>query len=742
MCTQLLKALRMGQDWGHGDRFKSAYSASFHQAPSLNGLVKDHKETLKLRPVCRAQASQSPNGPLADLVCELLSPFIEAADSEERSEVISTEELCNEVEEVNKEIMRTGERRGPYQLAGSTVVGSCDVSAFYPSIDVEVAAEEVKQEIIESKVDIEGLDIGEVALYLACSMTQEEIDQEGLTNVVHKRRHNRGARPGLTCKAITGGAEVRAKDDSWLPPGRMPGCRQKRRMVGCMAKAACLLVMKNHFFSFNNVIMKQRQGGAIGNSLTERLGRLLMKRFFKRFKVKMKKLQIETMLAKNYVDDVTDVLVALDPGVRFDKDANKMVKVEELVEADQLVPEDARTMEELRKISNTVFECLQFTTDCPSSHQAAMVPVLDLQMFVEDGIVKYHFYEKPCASKLVIPESSAHSKKMKMSVLVEEGVRRMRNCSRRLGDSDWRVRTKILEGWSMKLRRSGYPATTRHQVVKAAVERWEGMCKVEDEGGRPVHRAREWQKAARRLDKEMKVVRWHQGREGQVSAPLIIDPTSGEMTKKMKEACTKFEEETGIRVAVRERAGRKVKSDCKAEPLRALHCGRADCFCCSTGNPGGCERNSVGYRMSCDTCLLAGVLALYDGETGRNAYARGGEHQGDLRHEREESPLWKHCQLVHGGEAQPFSMKVLRSFQSCLERQVNEAVRISNTEAEHILNSRSEFHQAPIIRQVVVHGLEAEQGEEEAGGRGAGWGADRGARGAGRGRGRRAQGTG
>ena len=138
--------------------------------------------------MCRAQASQSPNGPLADLVCELLTPFIEAADSEESSELISTEELCHGVEEVNKEIQEGGGRRGPYQLAGVLIVGSSDVSSFYPEIDIELAAEEVKQEIIESEEEIEGLDIEEVALFLACAMSQEEIDQEGLTNVVHKKK--------------------------------------------------------------------------------------------------------------------------------------------------------------------------------------------------------------------------------------------------------------------------------------------------------------------------------------------------------------------------------------------------------------------------------------------------------------------------------------------------------------------------------------------------------------------------
>ena len=41
---------------------------------------------------------------------------------------------------------------------------------------------------------------------------------------------------------------------------------------------------------------------------------------------------------------------------------------------------------------------------------------------------------------------------MKMAVLVEEGLRRMRNCSRRL---EWSVRKTIMEEWARKLRRSG-----------------------------------------------------------------------------------------------------------------------------------------------------------------------------------------------------------------------------------------------------------------------------------------------
>ena len=79
-------------------------------------------------------------------------------------------------------------------------------------------------------------------------------------------------------------------------------------------------------------------------------------------------------------------------------------------------------------------------------------------------------------------------------------------------------------------------------------------------------------------------------------------------------------------------------------------------------------------------------------------------------------------------------MEALRSFSRCLARQINEAVRITSSSATIIMNSKSEFHQAPIVRVMVSSGLELEQGEE-APQRGRG-------RGAGRGRGRAGSGVG
>ena len=134
-------------------------------------------------------------------------------------------------------------------------------------------------------------------------------------------------------------------------------------------------------------------------------------------------------------------------------------------------------------------------------------------------------------------------------------------------------------------------------------------------------------------------------------------------------------------------------------------------FLCSSGGGGNCEKNSSGYRVTCLTCQRAGIESSYEGETGRNGYTRGLEHLAALRLEDEENAMWKHCLIEHDGSVAEFEMKMLRSFKSCLERQMNEAVRIMITSADIVLNSKSEFRQAPIIRVVPTNGLQEEQEE-------------------------------
>ena len=108
-----------------------------------------------------------------------------------------------------------------------------------------------------------------------------------------------------------------------------------------------------------------------------------------------------------------------------------------------------------------------------------------------------------------------------------------------------------------------------------------------------------------------------------------------------------------------------------------------------------------GVLITCET--------LYEGETGRNAFTQGIEHQQGLRQKSGNRALWKQCVLEHSSQEADFSMQVIQSHTSCLGRQAHETVRITRTKTEIILNSKLEFHQAPLVRVVATNGLQVEQ---------------------------------
>ena len=99
------------------------------------------------------------------------------------------------------------------------------------------------------------------------------------------------------------------------------------------------------------------------------------------------------------------------------------------------------------------------------------------------------------------------------------------------------------------------------------------------------------------------------------------------------------------------------------------------------------------------------------------------KHIQGLRTRSFKSPLWKHCILEHGGEEASFIMEVVSSHSTCLDRQVHEMVRIGGSQAEVILNSKSEFQQAPLVRLVATTGILEEQSysQETGGGSGRSW---------------------
>ena len=181
----------------------------------------------------------------------------------------------------------------------STVLASMDVVALYPSIDQKEAARIVRRTFEDSSLQVDNVDYRKASLYLALTVPQEEIESEGLTNLVPKRKVNRGRKPSIRTSIMSGplpredrrdkGLDVEwdreeelevgsrqdpeppktAKDPAknWTFPGEVPP-ESRRKLLGKVIEVAIRTTFSNHVYLYNNKLYKQTRGGSIGLRLT------------------------------------------------------------------------------------------------------------------------------------------------------------------------------------------------------------------------------------------------------------------------------------------------------------------------------------------------------------------------------------------------------------------------------------------------------------------------------------------
>ena len=82
--------------------------------------------------------------------------------------------------------------------------------------------------------------------------------------------------------------------------------------------------MSNHFYKIGDEIKKQTDGGAIGVDLTNEVACLYMLRWDRKFRRKLRRLGIEVILYRRYVDDITVILNRITRGWRYDDKSDKL----------------------------------------------------------------------------------------------------------------------------------------------------------------------------------------------------------------------------------------------------------------------------------------------------------------------------------------------------------------------------------------------------------------------------------
>ena len=107
------------------------------------------------------------------------------------------------------------------------------------------------------------------------------------------------------------------------------------------------------------------------------------------------------------------------------------------------------------------------------------------------------------------------------------------------------------------------------------------------------------------------------------------------------------------------------------------------------------------YEVHCVDCRQVGTTAVYHGESSRTLADRSLEHEASLRRQEEGSPLFKHWQTDHPEMKTPpeYEFKLRGRHFSPTERQLKEALQIQFSEADRVLNSKTEFGRNWVIFQ-------------------------------------------
>ena len=334
------------------------------------------------------------------------------------------------------------------------------------------------------------------------------------------------------------------------------------------------------------------------------------------------------------------------------------------------------------------------------------LPILDLKVWIETkeketekrgektSVIMYEFYSKSMASKAVINARSALNWSTKRTVLTQEVLRVLLNCSKML---PWERVVENVNEMVLRMQYSGYSKKFRYEVVDSALKAYREREKADREGERPLHRPKEWRKEEREQEKIGKKCSWY--KRGGNEAVIFVPATPNSQLQRKK--YQKEIKQQGFKIKVVEKAGIAIKRLLqKSDPFKPRQCEREDCPVCRTDGKGPCNRESVAYEIKCTGCNN-----VYVGETSRSAYTRGKEHSKSLSNKEERSALWKHCREKHSSEIQQFQMNETGVHSNdAMLRQISEGVKINNVDEDSLMNSKNEWNYFQIPRAVVTHG--------------------------------------
>jgi len=403
--------IRASEATNSDEKIRSSMISKNNQPAPLAILRKDHKQYDSEeigppgRPVCGGDVSY--NKRLSHLISKLLTDLYMS----ERSVCLSTEGLLAEVDKLNHE-----------GLDDDDIVGSGDVEALYPSLDIEFTVDKVCEMFLGSTVSIKDINLEELTLYLSLNKTEDQLKAADVYQYCPRRKNKRGPRPNMT------GCGMKEKESERHKPWIFPDIsnideKTEKKLITEAIRVVLLELLRTHTYEFAGCVRRQCGGGPIGMELTGVVAQVFMTWWDRELQRKLNEINFQLRMHQRYVDDTNVAAKQSEVGARYD--GEKIIIHEASIEDDEGVPPDERTMRLLQQFASSIHPSIRLTIDYPSKNSDGKVAMLDLKMWIMevDGVKRlvHEHYEKDMASKMVVHARSSLSEKTKMTILRQEG---------------------------------------------------------------------------------------------------------------------------------------------------------------------------------------------------------------------------------------------------------------------------------------------------------------------------------
>ena len=409
------------------------------------------------------------------------------------------------------------------------------------------------------------------------------------------------------------------------------------------------------------------------------------------------------------------------------------------------------------------------------------LPTLDVKLWLEDGKIIHTYFEKEMKTPFLLIKRSAISQHQRCSILANELVRRLSNVD--VEKVDRKEITIVIEQFTKQLKNSEYSCKEARNHVVDGIRGWKNKIERRKREEQPFYRLAKNTLHTRVKKKLMEKETWYRtenkkeedkpedwelpngwkrederrgtkrksestitSKRKRVKGVMFLPHTHhSELAGDMRTTENHFEETTGFRCKMVEKAGIKVSTMLTdSDPWSGQDCVRESCWLCETKAATGkllsqdCTRRNLVYETYCMTCEEMDAKRLeeeekergeknkntmnnkekelpklykYLGETCRSVWERAAEHLADLRNLSPTSHLLKHILDRHEEEEVEsirFGIRIVKYTRTPFERQILESVKIQQERQSHfLLNSRAEYNRCAIPR------LSSKIGEKE-----------------------------